>query len=192
MLHSGRFKAVLDACVLYPAPLRDYLLSLAATGLYKPLWSEIIQDEWIRNLLQNRADLTKERLLRTVRLMNKAFPDAEVTSFHEIIKSLSLPDKNDNHVLAVGIRSHADVIITFNLNDFPDDYLLNYEIEAQHPDYFILNLIDLDKTKAVDALKRQVKRLTNPKRTVKEVLDTLESNGLEKSTEKVRGILGYM
>jgi len=56
MIHSPRFTVVLDACVLYPAPIRDILLSLAAEGLFKAKWSEIIQNEWLRNLLKNRTD----------------------------------------------------------------------------------------------------------------------------------------
>lgn len=49
--------AVLDACVLYPAPLRDFLLHLATQKLYQPKWSDIIHDEWTRSLLKNREDL---------------------------------------------------------------------------------------------------------------------------------------
>jgi hypothetical protein len=44
MIHSPRFIAVLDACVLYPVPIRDLLLSLASAGLYKPKWSALIQE----------------------------------------------------------------------------------------------------------------------------------------------------
>ena len=45
--------AVLDANVLYPAPLRDFLLRMAEADLFSPKWSDEIQDEWIRNLLKN-------------------------------------------------------------------------------------------------------------------------------------------
>ena len=69
-----KFTVVLDACVLYPAPIRDILLSLAAEGLFIVKWSDIIQNEWLRNLLANRADLKKEQLIQTVRVMNLAFP----------------------------------------------------------------------------------------------------------------------
>ena len=118
MIYSPRFVVVLDACVLYPAPIRDLLLNLADLEIYSPKWTEIIQDEWIRNLLENRPDLTKSKLARTVKAMNTAFPDAEVHSFEELIEFLELPDENDRHVLAAGITCKADAIITFNIKDF--------------------------------------------------------------------------
>ena len=65
MIRSPRFVAVLDACVLYPAPIRDLLLHLATLGLYTPKWTEIIHDEWTRNLLKNRQDLTAKQLQKT-------------------------------------------------------------------------------------------------------------------------------
>jgi hypothetical protein len=85
MIFSSRLILVLDACVIYPAPIRDILLNLADLGLYSPKWSEIIQDEWMRNLIKNRPDLTKSKLRRTIQAMNIAFPDAEVNSFEELI-----------------------------------------------------------------------------------------------------------
>jgi hypothetical protein len=121
--------------------------------------------------------------------MNEAFPDAVIYGFEEIIHSLSLPDKDDNHVLAVGILSNADVIITFNLTDFPNDYLSQYDIEAQHPDIFIRNLIDLDANKVTSAFQNQVARLKNPVRTKDQVLETLASIGLKKSVKRIRKMM---
>lgn len=103
MIHSPRFTAVLDANVIYPAPVRDLILNIADLEVLSPKWSEIIQDEWLRNLLKNRPDLSKSKLLKTVQIMNQAFPDAEVHGFEELIEELELPDSNDRHVLAVGI-----------------------------------------------------------------------------------------
>ncbi|MGB0930642.1 MAG: hypothetical protein ACPGVB_07695 [Chitinophagales bacterium] len=88
MIFSTRFNVVLDACVLYPAPIRDLLLNLAEQGLYSPKWSEIIQEEWLRNLLLNRPDLKRRKLSRTVRAMNNAFPDAFSKSL--ILKFIAL------------------------------------------------------------------------------------------------------
>lgn len=75
MRHSP-FTAVYDACVLYPAPLRDLLMWLGLSGLYRARWSAQIHDEWTRNVLKNRPDLTMEQLARTVQLMDKAMPGA--------------------------------------------------------------------------------------------------------------------
>ncbi|GAC1604294.1 MAG: hypothetical protein NVS3B25_33440 [Hymenobacter sp.] len=119
MIHSPRFVAVLDACVLYPAPIRDLLLHLATLGLYTPKWTEIIHDEWTRNLLKNRQDLTAEQLQKTKAAMCGAFPDADVLHFEALIEALELPDLDDRHLLAAAIRCQADIIVTSNLKDFP-------------------------------------------------------------------------
>src|ERR1700679_927627 len=104
MIHSSRFIAILDANVLYPAPVRDYLLHLASLQLYKPKWTIEIQEEWIRNLLEKRTDLKRANLVTAKNAMNSAFPDANIVNYEELISSLSLPDDNDRHILAAAIR----------------------------------------------------------------------------------------
>ena len=186
MIHSPKFTVVLDACVLYPAPIRDILLSLAAEGLFKVKWSETIQDEWLRNLLKNRTDLKKEQLNQTVKSMNLAFPDANVDNFEDLIPSLKLPDKDDRHVYACAIRCNADLIVTFNSKDFPKNELSKYDIEIQKPDELISNLIDINSEISCKAFNKMVKRLKNPKKTKFEVLATLENCGLKDSIEKLK------
>lgn len=122
MRHSP-FTAVYDACVLYPAPLRDLLMWLALSGRFRARWTQEIHGEWKRNLLKNRTDLTMEQLDRTSELMDRAIPDACVCDYEALITGLSLPDPNDRHVLAAAIRCGAGVIVTFNLKDFPDTCL---------------------------------------------------------------------
>ncbi|MHB1921362.1 MAG: PIN domain-containing protein [Chitinophagaceae bacterium] len=186
MIHSSRITVILDANVLYPAPLRDYLLHLANIELYKPKWTDQIHEEWIRNLLSNREDLKREDLERTKNTMNSAFPDANITNYERIVRGLSLPDNNDRHILAAAIRGNANVIVTFNLKDFPYDNLKWYDIEAQHPDGFITNLINLDKSKSLQALHNLVKSLRNPPKSLKEVLQTLEICGLPNSVSNLK------
>lgn len=96
--------ALLDACILYPAPLRDLLLHIADRGLYRPKWTDKIQEEWTRNLLLNRPDLLAVQLQKTTDAMNRAFPDATIRNFEPLIASLTLPDAHDRHVLAAAIR----------------------------------------------------------------------------------------
>lgn len=186
MIHSPRFTVVLDACVLYPAPIRDILLSLAAEELFKAKWSKIIQDEWLRNLLKNRADLKREQLNLSVEAMNLAFPDANVENFEEIIQALKLPDEDDRHVVACAIRCNADLIVTFNTKDFPTNELSKYDIEVQKPDELISNLIDINPELACKAFHKMLRRLNNPKKTKREVLSTLKNCGLNNSLVKLK------
>jgi predicted nucleic acid-binding protein len=178
--------AILDACVLYPAPIRDLLLHLASAELYTPKWTDRIHDEWIRNLIANRLDLDATKLQRTIQEMKKAFPDACVEKYELLISSLQLPDEDDRHVLAAAIRCKADVIVTFNLKDFPSKDLGTFDIKAQHPDVFISNLIDLNPEKSVAAFKKQVSFLKNPPKSNEEVLGSLKKCGLEMASAKLK------
>ncbi|MDU9390975.1 PIN domain-containing protein [Pseudomonas sp. zfem002] len=172
MRHSP-YTAVYDANVLYPAPLRDFLMRLALTGAYRARWSALIHDEWKRNLLLNRTDLTAEQLNRTSELMDQAIPDALVTDYEAIVAGLELPDQDDRHVLAVAIKCSASAIVTFNLKDFPKASLEPFGIEALHPDDFIADLWDLDQAAVLEAARRQRAALKNPPHSVREYLDKL-------------------
>lgn len=173
MIYSPRFTVVLDANVIYPAPIRDLLLNLADLEIYSPKWSEIIHEEWLRNLLKKRPDLKRSQLNRTVRMMNEAFPDAEVSGFEELIDELELPDENDRHVLALAIKCKADAIITFNKKDFPKKYLKQFDIEVYDPDKFVKLLFGLSPTIVKQAFENQLKSLKNPPKTRKELIATL-------------------
>ena len=70
-----------DACVLYSAPLRDFLMWLALSGAFRARWSAQIHDEWKRNLLENRSDLTPQQIDRTIFMMNDAIPGSVVTEY---------------------------------------------------------------------------------------------------------------
>jgi len=184
--YLSSFIAVLDANVLFPAPIRDLLLNLACEGLYQPKWSDAIQEEWVRNLLVKRPDLLQSQLSKTVDAMNATFPDANIKGYEKFINGLKLPDPNDRHILAAALKSKSGVIVTFNVKDFPQDYLKNFEIEIQHPDIFVSNLINLDELRANLALTSQVKRLVNPPKTKQEVITTLEKCGLNRSAKLFR------
>lgn len=186
MIHSSRLTVILDANVLYPAPLRDYLLHLANLELYSPKWTKQIQEEWIKNLLLKRTDLKRENLIKTQEAMDSAFPDSNIYNYEEIINSLSLPDPNDRHILAAAIKINADIIVTFNLKDFPSGYIIHYGMKVQHPDEFITNLIKMDKPKSLQALKNQTKNLKNPPKSINEVLQILENCGLKKSVSNLK------
>lgn len=157
----AQFSVIYDACVLYPAPLRDLLMQLALTDLFKARWTDHIHEEWIVALLR-RAKYDRKILERTCDLMDASVRDAKVVGYENLIDALVLPDPNDRHVLAAAIKAGANAIVTFNLKDFPSDVLASYGIEAIHPDEFIYYQIDLAPAIACGAIKRQRESLKNP------------------------------
>jgi hypothetical protein len=186
MSRPPKITALLDANVLYPAPLRDYLLHLASLGVYMPLWTAAIQEEWIRNLLKARSDIPRAALNATQRAMDKAFPASNITDYESLIKTISLPDPDDRHVLAAAIKGEASVIVTANIKDFPTGTLIPYSIRAEHPDMFVSACIDRDRQKANKALENQIKSLKRPSLSREKVLDNLERIGLTKSVAKIK------
>jgi hypothetical protein len=190
MMYPSECIAVLDACVLYPAPLRDLLLSLAGEGLYRPKWSAEIQEEWLRNLLVNRPDLTEAQLSATVQAMNRAFPDAVRWRIINRIDPghMRCPTLTTDTWWLRPSAPRQDVIVTYNLKDFPDSVTKEFDVKVQHPDIFISNVFDLNPDKASDAFRKQVKRLRNPPRTFAEVLDTLRKAELKLVTERLTDI----
>ena len=125
MIHSVKFKCVLDTNVIYPLWIRDLLMWFAFYELYTPKWSATIFDEWI-TVMKRKGIETNEAINRANK-MNLAFPDALVHNYEPLIDSLTLPDLNDRHVLAAAIKTNADLIITNNLKDFPVDYLSSFK-----------------------------------------------------------------
>lgn len=178
--------AVLDACVLYPAPLRDLLIQLSVHGLYRAKWTHAIHDEWRRNLLAARPDLSHEQLQRTQLLMNQALPECIIEGYETFIPTLILPDSDDCHVLAAALSAQAALIVTFNLKDFPADALASHDVRAIHPDDFIQELIQLDVETVVASARDCRVRLQRPPKSVDEYLDILASQNLALSVTSLR------
>lgn len=175
MAGSARYTAILDANVLYPATLRDLLLSLARDGLFHARWTERIQDEWMRSLLARRPELEAAAVRRTCALMAQAVPDSVVQGWQHIEPGLTgLPDADDRHVLAAAICGHADAIVTFNLADFPAAALAPFGVEALHPDDFLLNQLDLSPIAALKAIKAMRARWRNPQLSALDLAGAIE------------------
>jgi predicted nucleic acid-binding protein len=180
------FTALYDACVLYPAPLRDMLMQLALANLFRAKWSNRIHDEWIKSVLRERTDLKREQLERTRDLMNAHVRDCLVEEFDSLIPALKLPDADDRHVLAAAIRGRADVIVTYNLDDFPAAALAPYSIEAQHPDDFLTHLTSLKPAAVCYAAKCVRARLKSPPYSPDDYLDTLARQRLPQTVAFLR------
>jgi predicted nucleic acid-binding protein len=194
----SNFIVVYDTNVLFPQSLRDLLIRLALKDLFRAKWSQDILDELKRNLLARAGEiaektgapptLTAEKVDRTIRLMNSAVKDCLVTGYQDIEKSLKLPDPGDNHVLAAAIRAKAEVIVTWNLSDFPPAILSSYDIEAQTPDEFISHLLDFNNGEPViEAVHEQRASLKNPPYTPQQMLESYTRNQLHGLVKSLSG-----
>ena len=172
------FIALYDSCVLYPAPLRDLLMHLALTDLFRAKWTNEIHEEWITSVLSNRQDLNRKQLERARDKMNEHVRDCLVEDYQHLIPQIALPDLDDRYALAAAIHSNSSVIVTYNLKDFPKRNTDKYFVEAKHPDEFLVSLFDASPETVCLAAKRHRVSLKNPPKTVGEYLATLEKHSL--------------
>lgn len=183
---SSHFTAIYDACVLYSQPLRNLLMRLALTDLYRARWTSAIHEEWTRNLIANRPDLDPSKIYRVRDLMDAHVRDALVDNYEHLIPAIHLPDPDDAHVVAAAVHCGAELIVTFNLKDFPAEALSTFNVAVQHPDDFISDLFDLNQAKVLEAMAEHRKSLKNPPKSVEAYLDTLTTLGLTQTVSIVR------
>ncbi len=180
---------VYDACVLYPAALRDLLIRLALEGLYQARWSDEILEEVFRNLREDRPDLDSVKIARTRQRMCDAVPGCLVVDHLELIESLDLPDPSDRHVLAAAIRAGAEGIVTDNLKDFPEQYLRPFGIVALSADEFVLRVTRAGPLHVAHIVEQQAADLKNPPCSVGKLLEKLEQQGLSRSSSLLAQLL---
>lgn len=172
------FSAFLDTNVLWPSLQRDYLLSLAADGLYRPLWSEAVLDELLEHEVLKRVsrgtsvDDAVAEAEHLIDRMRQSFGDAIVTGWESMAGIFGLPDPDDEHVAAGAVVGGAGVIVTDNLKHFPADRLPQH-IEVQSAAEFITSTVSVDAGRAAASLIVMTDRYRNPTCTPVEVLDQL-------------------
>lgn len=174
----SQYTVLFDANVLYPAPMRDALMQLAVTDLFKAKWTADIHREWIDALLRNEPHRDRAALERTRDLMDRATRDCLVTGYEALVPALTLPDPDDRHVLAAAIVGRCDAIVTQNLKDFPPEALAPFGIETQHPDDFLRNQLSLAPGLVCSALRKVRARFKNPPKSVDEYFAILTQQGL--------------
>lgn len=180
------FVVIYDANVLYPSLLRDVLIRVAQRGMVRARWTERILDEVFLNLVSNRPDLDRTKLARTRELMNASVRDVLIEGYEPLIPTVNLPDENDRHVVAAAIRAQAQMVVTTNLRDFPSEELSKWNIEAKHPDDFLVDQFHLDAIALHVILQQIADSAHRPPLTFAEVLDGLERCGITQATALLR------
>lgn len=163
--------AVLDSCVLFPNILRDTLLSAFDIGLYQGYWSQIILDGVTRNLIK-RQILTEKKAKNLEDIIKSYFPEAMIDVSPELIKKMT-NHEGDYHVLATAVEAKAEIIVTFNLKHFQPKDTIQWGVSAQHPDSFLLSVLQSDSGLMLEAINEQISRFTNPPLSRLQLLEML-------------------
>ena len=181
--------------MLWPSLQRDFLLSLAAEGIYRPLWSSAILSELQYGeaaKLASRDVPSQDAEARAAFLidqMRHAFDDAEVQGWEGLEGTYGLPDLNDEHVVAAAVVGGAGAIVTVNLKDFPPNKM-PAGLEVMEPDDFAANTVALDPSRAAKAIRQIARRsgTKGPAVSPAELLDLLAQRyGFHIAVELIRG-----
>ncbi|WP_025159148.1 PIN domain-containing protein [Leifsonia aquatica] len=180
------FPAFFDTNVLYGALLNDLILELADRGLFRPLWSEDVLFELGKNLVRNGED--RALVDKRIGAMKQYFTDAMVTGYELLVPRMTNHEK-DRHVLAAAVRGGAEVLVTFNMRDFPAESLAPFDLDVVHPDDFLLDQLDLFYAPTLRALVELVDAYDSPAMTVDDLLLALTRAGVPRFAEAARARL---
>ncbi|OXR40238.1 hypothetical protein B7C42_07663 [Nocardia cerradoensis] len=188
------FAVVLDTCVLYPSVQRDFLLSLAVEGMYRPLWSDRILEEVeyteTDKLIAQQVDPieAEEQARGLVEQMRSNFDDALVQGWEPLDGSFGFKDRKDEHVLAAAVVGGAGAIVTANVKDFPVDKIPGH-IQIIRPARFSADTVSTSPEGALRALQQMSKRRQNPPQTVDDLLQILENRyGMSEVVELIAAV----
>lgn len=136
---------VLDACVLMSTVQRQLLLRVADQGVFQPIWTERIGEEWRRNAAR-LWQVSPETLAEQWDAMNQRFPGAMEADTAPYETGLRYSDPKDFHVIAAGLarrarcglqRPPAVQVMTWNLKDFDRSELRRQGLDAYSPDQLL-------------------------------------------------------
>ncbi|MBN9888068.1 RSP_2648 family PIN domain-containing protein [Salipiger abyssi] len=178
-------KVLLDTCVLYPTVMREVLLGVAAAGLFTPLWSERILEEWAR-AARKLGPMGEVQARGEIAQVRAKWPGAEVSWKPSLEARLWLPDPADLHVLAAAIAGSADLIVTENAKDFPRGILAEEGLSRVDADGFLRGLYEAQPglvREACEAVLDEARRLSGEDWTMRRLLKKARLPRLGKALE---------
>lgn len=194
---SPVFTALLDTSVLWPSLQRDFLLSLAIEGVYRPVWSAAILEELkfheAEKLVKRGATVAEgaRKAQHLIGQMRSNFDDAEVVGWEPLEGTFGLPDPDDEHVAAAAVIARAGAIVTENLRDFPPAKL-PADLQVIPAAEFAFDSVSVDPTgslRAVQAIVERSGRVGN-QWTVNDVLTLLEGRyGMTEAVAVLRAVI---
>lgn len=168
---------LLDANVYVSAWTLDVLLSLADAALFDPLWSDEIVAE-ARSALKKLRPGRDKAIDAYLKAAMEAYPYGRVAAADAAAANVRLPDPDDRHVVAAAIAGEAQVIVTYNVKDFPEGALAPFGLTACTPDDFLCSLAERHGSMVVDVVRSLTEDKKRPPRTLEEEIAGLRRNNL--------------
>lgn len=165
MVNAAPPLIVLDACVLAGTLRRHMLLSFADAGIFRPVWSARICDETLRAIPKTlkssdiHADQLEHHAQLVCDLMVQAFPVALCQVPDLPVTGVTLPDPDDEHVVALALHAGTSLIVTENLRDFPKKQLAPLGLKAISTDAFLASCAALSPRLADQAIANLIRRI---------------------------------
>lgn len=179
-----------DTNVLFPFSLMDLLLTLAEDYVHDLVWSDRLLDEWQRVIVRE-GHRSGEAAARVAECIRTGFADACVPEedYKHLLAELDGPDPDDVHHMAAAIAGHADILITWNLDDFPAEVLGRYGIAVAPPDPYLCALLDQQPVEVLTTIGRIARRKRRPPMTAYDIADALARAGAPAFAQRARRLL---
>lgn len=184
---SRSVRALVDANVFVATWTLDVLLTLADKGAVEPVWSEAVLEE-AREAV-DRVHGTNGGA-RYIDAAERAFPYAMAVPEEGDIAGVVLPDPDDLHVVSAAVAGDCDVIVTYNVRDFPERSLEPLGLRALRPDDFFMEVASVDPEGTVAAVRSLIAVKRRPPRTMEEELEGLRANLLTRFADFVEQAAG--
>ena len=170
-------RILLDANVLFSPWTTDVIMSLADAGMLEPTWSDRILEELVRAAeRQGRGQLVSGM----VGALNRHYPESCIDGWEDRVESIALPDPDDRHVVAAAVEGACDIIVTYNLRDFPQEALGVLGLQALSPDDLLMELIGKRPVRVFRVIEELVASKRRPPRTYDQEIEGLRRCGLRR------------
>jgi PIN domain len=180
-------RVFLDTNVLYPISIADLLLRLGDVALHAIVWSEDLLAEVERVLVEDKG-LTSAQSAYFCRCIREEFADDEVRreDYEHLVDTMTGKDPDD-HAHAAAARVAATVLLTFNVDDFPEQDMGG--VRAMTPDDYLVDVLNHQSATVLGVIEDMGAQRREPQ-PVTATLAALEKAGLTTFAQRVRALRG--
>jgi len=194
---SGIPVVTVDSNIWYMDFPRYLLLYLQAFAVCEIQWSNMIRDEFERNLREPPLSLDDEQLEHLYETMVSSLGDPHNLNKQrhlDQISQIKLPDPDDAHVLYLAYLTGSDYLVTNNLKHFPAKKVIKDRLRrVLSLDDFLCEMLKRYEDRFLNAISATMAGMRRKQNTPTEILNQLENkNGCPKICQKLEGYIPYI